>query len=165
MWQTEMLEILRVLINDMDETPKYEDERLHRILMVAAFQVAQSLDFVNDYTIDIQGSTLTPDPTSTDFKEDSFVNLTCIKAACIIERGQTVLSANQAIVAKEFHSSVDLSKVAESKQKLLEKGGWCSLYEQESLEHQANSASATGAAILGPFRTLAGYPGYPVGNY
>ena len=158
-WETECLEILRVLINDLDTVPKYTDARLQRVLLVAAFQVNNKLDFTQDYVVNVQTSTLTPDPTNSSYREEAFVNLMCIKAACIIERGTALTSADQAISAREFSSSINLTGISAARQKLLVQGGWCPQYEEESLVHQIG-AGVPGAAILTPFRTLAGYDGY-----
>ncbi len=143
----------------MDDTPEFDDERLTRVLLVAALQVNNSVDFENDYTIDIQTSTLSPDPTLAETKEDAFLNLMTIKAACIMERGQAIKTASQAISAREFSTSINLTGVAKAKLDLLLKGGWCAVYEQEVLDHQMSGIGTAGAAILGPFRTMAGYDG------
>ena len=159
-WQLETIEIFRVLINDLEDTPKYSDERLERILLVAAFQVNEKADFLNDYTVDIQTTTLSPDPTSDDYRDDSFVNLMCLKAACLMERGLAAKAANLALLGREGFSSVDLRGVAEAKQKMLEKGGFCATFNDELLSYQMGSAQVAGAAILGPFRTIANYNNY-----
>ena len=163
-WQLEMTEIIRCMINDLDETPKYEDERLERILLVASFQVNIEGDFLNDYIVDIQTSTLTPDPTSDTYRDDSFVNLACMKAACILDRGTAVQAADLAISSKEWSSSLDLRGVADARYKILLKGGWCSTYEVALMDHAVNSNQVAGAAILSPFRTIAGYPGFSNSN-
>lgn len=159
MWQAETIEILRVFIDDMDdENPTYSDEKLERVLLVAAFNINTSVDFVNDYTVDIQTSTLTPDPTDPDTTDDAFVNLMCLKAACIIDRGRAITASEQAVSIKEFSTNVNLSTVAAAKQKLLEKGGWCPVFEEELVKYQLSANGVVGAAVLGPFRTTVGYP-------
>lgn len=159
MWNVIMIEILRNLIDDASDSPKYTDDRLERLLLVAAFQVSNELDFTNDYTVNIAESSLTPDPTAEATKEDAFVNLTCIKAACILERGSAITSADNAISAREFSSSINLTGIAAARRALLDKGGWCVVYDEESTNHALSSANTAGAAVLSPFRTIVGYDG------
>lgn len=163
-WQTSSIQILRVLINDLDCTPTYDDERLEKVLLVAGYQLKELLDFVNHYTIDINAGTITPDPTDSTTKDDSFVNLMCMKAACIVDRGNASLAAGNALIATEGRSSINLATVAAARQKLLLSGGWCPAYEEAILDYQANSAQTAGAAIMTPFRTMVGYGDSVYGN-
>lgn len=165
-WQTEAVEILRALIDDMDDdNPTFDDDRLERLLMVAAFQVNNTFTFENDYTVDISEQSISPDPTEPTTREPAFVNLMCLKAACIIERGKAMTATDKAIAGKEFYSSVDLRGVAAAKKALLDKGGYCVAYNEESDAFLVDGMSQLGAAIMSPFRTLAGYPEYPIRNY
>ena len=81
-----MVPMLRTLIGDVAEVPTYSDERLESIILVAARYVEQEIDFDVDYTVDIDGCTLSPDPTTsvTDDK-DAFTNFVVLKAACIAD--------------------------------------------------------------------------------
>ena len=153
MWETEPLEIFRVLIDDMEETPSFSDEKLVRILLVAAFQVNSAYDFNSDYEVDIETSTLSPDPTSDDYRDDDFVNLMCLKAACILERGKALKAAGTAGMIKEFSTTADLSGVAKARAALLAKGGWCTVFAEEATNYQVNGAVSGGIAVLTPFRT------------
>lgn len=158
-WQAETIEILRALIDDMDdENPTYTDEKLERVLLVAAFQVNIEAEFTTDYTVNIQGSELDPDPTDPDTTDDSFVNLMCLKAACIIDRGRAITASEQAVSIKEFSTNVNLTTIAAARQKLLEKGGWCPVFDEQLTKHQLSAQGIVGAAVLGPFRTTVGYP-------
>lgn len=156
-WTTEATEILRNTIDDADDTPVYSDERLHRLLLVAAFQVNLIADFVNDYTVDIETTTLDPDPTSEDDRDDSFVNLMCLKAACILERGKAFRAAGNAGLVKEFSTTVDLQGVAKARAALLAKGGFCPTFQEELETYQLDRTYVAGAAIMGPFRTIVGF--------
>lgn len=158
-WDEEMLTILRVMVNDQAESV-YSDASLKTTLLVAAFQVNQELDFARDYTVSIMGETISPDPTLDDSRDDSFVNLACLKAACITDRGGAILAARQAIAVKDGASAIDLRGNLQGKLRLLEKGGWCAVYQDAKFEYLTNaSKSIAGAAIMTPFRLYA-YGGY-----
>lgn len=158
-WQAETIEILRAFIDDLDdENPTYSDEKLERILLVAAFQINTTVEFTNDYTVNIQTSELDPDPTAPETTDDAFVNLMCLKAACIMDRGRAITASEQAVSIKEFSTNINLGAVAAARQKLLEKGGWCPVFEEELTKHQLSANGIVGAAVLGPFRTTVGYP-------
>lgn len=153
---TELTEILRVLVNDLDAVT-YTDETLERILAVAARQVLQEMDFAYPYVVTIGDEPdITPDPTDdeTPTRDDSFINLLTIKAACIVDQGAATLAAKQAIAVKDGTSSIDLRTVMLGKLKLLEKG-WCAVYRDTKQEYQANSASIAGAMVMTPFRQYA----------
>lgn len=164
-WFNETIEIVRVLINDLDETPEFSDDRLERVILVAAFQVNNTADFTQTFTVDITGGTISPDPTLSATKDESFVNLVCLKAGCIIERGAVTKAAGNAIIAREGSSSINLASVAAARQKILESGGLCSVYDEALTDYMFTSNTVAGAAIMSPFRTLAGYPYYFNINY
>ena len=155
-WQIPCIELLRHLINDLDTSNlTYTDTRLQRLLIVAAFQVACEVDFSQDFVIDIAGHSITPDPTDTanGTNDENFVNLMCLKAACILSNGAAILAANNAVAGKDTVSSWDLKGVAEHTIALL-KEGWCKVYK-EALEDYMTGDGTVGAAVMGPFRTRA----------
>ena len=83
--------------------------------------------------------------------------MVCIKAACLIERGETRKSVGQGIAIRDGSSSIDLRGSMDGRLKLLEKG-WCAVYEDTKLEYQASrNGTIAGAAIMTPFRVFAGF--------
>lgn len=154
-WQDDMTEILRVLVNDTEDTPTYSDSKLERVLVVAAFQVIRELEFSQDFVVNVAQTSITPDPTATATKDESFVNLVTIKAACIIDRGSAVVAAGRAISVRDGGSSVDLRGVFGAKLQLLQKG-WCAVYEDAKLEYQAGQVRVAGAVVMTPFRLFSG---------
>jgi len=156
-WDTEMIEILRVLVNDMGDTPSYSNERLRRVLVVAALQVSGELSFSHDFKVKIEQPSIIPDPTDEEggSRDESFINLCCLKAACIIDRGAAILAAKQAIAIKDGSSAIDLRGNLQGKLKLLEKG-WCAVYEDAKIEYlTSHSGGIAGAAVMTPFRLYA----------
>lgn len=164
MWQTELVEILRVLVNDMDSTNyKFADDTLQRVLIVAGRQIGLEMAFSQTFTADIDALNFTPDPTNDagGTRDDSFNNLCCLKAACIIDRGQAMDAANKAVRVKDGSSSVDLLGMLQGKLKLLQQG-WCAVYQDAKKEYMAGQVRVAGAAVMGPFRIFAGSGGYLV---
>jgi hypothetical protein len=162
MWQTELVEFLRVLVNDTGSV-SYTSDRLTKVLLVAGIQVLQELDFQYDYVVNVSASTITPDPCSASIRDDAFINLVCLKAACIVERGDAAIAAKQGIYVKDGSSAIDLRGSLQGKLKLIEKG-WCAVYDEAKLQHQLNNSGAysgvPGAAVLTPFRLEANPGGY-----
>lgn len=158
-WQDEAIEILRVMIDDMEDNPIYCNEKLLRILTVSAFQVANDATFTPTFTVTISTQTLSPDPTATDTKNDTFMNLMCIRAACLIDMGKAIKSAGKAVSGKDMNAvQFDLRAIAEHRIKLLEKG-FCQVYK-ETLQDYLYDSGLVGQAVMSPFRTYAhGYYG------
>lgn len=159
-WKIEMGTVLRVLLNDLTSPYQYSDERLYQLLTVAAQQVQSSnLSFPLIYQINIPQLTITPDPTNSDTqtRDDSFINLVTLKAACITSHGEARISAKQGISIRDGSSSIDLRGPLEGRLKLIQIG-YCELYDQAKLEYQtARIGTIAGAAILTPFRVFSGF--------
>ena len=161
-WDDEMVAIVRTMVNDTSDTPTYSDDRLEGALVVAARLVNMELDFPVDYKANASAGSITPDPTvtsATAARDENFINLVCVKAACVIDRGSAILAAGQAILVKDGTSLVDLRDTWKAKLGLLSKG-WCAVYEQLKAEYAASQQeAAVGAAILAPFRLYSGFGG------
>jgi hypothetical protein len=85
-WEVELVQILRVIINDLDSPPTYTDARLKTIIVVAARYVVQEIDiFPNTYTISVTAETISPDPTDAATRDDAFIDLVVLKAGCFID--------------------------------------------------------------------------------
>ena len=157
-WQSEMVEIFRVMLNDLDTPPTYSDERLQKILVVAAHIVLVEIPFSRAFTADIENVDITPDPTDTNggTRDDAFINLVCFKGGCLADRGRITISAGQAVTIRDGSSSIDLRGVAEAQLALLEKG-WCAVYDDAKFQYLSGQVKNIGAAIMTPFRVFAGY--------
>jgi hypothetical protein len=158
-WQTEMVETLYIMVGDWTKTT-YSSTNLERVLVVAAQMVASELDFSQDFQSNIDSLDITPDPTDrvNNTRDDSFINLTCIKAACIINRGDAFKNAGDSLKVRDIGGiSIDTTEVFKAKFNLLQKGGWCAIYAEEKFDYQLSSTIIAGAAIMSPFRVSAGY--------
>lgn len=147
-WQDEMIPTLRVLINDMGAEPTYSDGRLEQTLLVAARMVNMDLGY--DYTISVELVTISPDPV--DELDETFTNLTVLRAGCFID--QSTLRTKAAIsglVARCGPATLDTSGYLDGFKAIFE-NGLCSLYEQMKKEVIFGN-SAICRAILGPFKS------------
>lgn len=157
-WDSTAPTILRALVDDLDEaTQRFTEERLLQVLVVAAFMVDREVDFDTTYSINVEAQTITPDPED----DEDFLNLMCLKAACIIDNGSAVVAAGRALAVKDVGSSVDLRGIAQAKLELL-KRGWCVAYREARQDFirlqegvSRTGATTTGAAVIGPFRLYA----------
>lgn len=149
-WDVEMPLILRYLIDDINGT-LYSDARLQQTILVAAQLVQNELYFNTRYSVDVISSGISPDPTLPT-RDDNYISLTTLKAACIIDRGTA--RASMLTGAKITHNgdTIDTTATAKGAEALL-KNGYCSAYEQAKFEYLAGSLNA-GEAILGPYTTL-----------
>lgn len=168
-WQTEMTTILRTMVNDTSTTPTYTDERLQGCIVVAARLVEMELDFSNVYSGDVVAVDITPDPTDSTSvpptRDENFINLTCCKAASIIDRGSAMAAASQAILVKDSASVIDLRDVFKAKLALLAKG-WSAVYDDMAEEYaNIQGAGTIGAVVMGPFRVCSGYADGFMGSF
>ena len=158
MWQTEMVALLRTLINDTASTPTYTDDRLEQVLVTAARFVSMELRFAQPYQGNITSVQIVPDPTdeANGFRDEFYINLTCLKAACIIDRGSAGAAAGQAIMIRDGTSQIDLREAFKAKLSLIAKG-WCAVYDDVKDEYLVGQTGSVtmGLAIMGPFRAYA----------
>ena len=104
MWQDTLIQMLRAEINDF-EALRYTDARLQKILVVSAFKVYQVAPFVTDYRINVNTSTIAPDPVVID--DYDFSALVVAQAACIILTGESREASGSAVMIKDGPSVLD----------------------------------------------------------
>ncbi len=151
MFKTEVVRIVRNMIADLSASPTYDDQRLEELVIVAAQLVNQEINFPTTYTIDVDQLILTPDPTVPSNRDDSFINLLCLKSACILDMSEARTATSSAIAIRDGSSSIDLKGNALAKLKFMEKG-WCASYQMVKEEYLTNSAQIAGACIMSPYR-------------
>jgi len=105
MWTNELVRIVRFLINDVDAV-SYTDDRLEETILVAAQMMLTSVDFNTTYTIDVDQTLLSPDPTE-GTKDNDFISIVVTKAACIVLGSECKTAAVQAYRIKDATSSLD----------------------------------------------------------
>jgi hypothetical protein len=148
-WHTELVRIVRYLIDDLADVPVFSDERLQETILVAAQYVLKDIDLTTTYEVDVDELLLTPDPTELSPKDNVFINLTCLKSGCIIDRSIYRSKSNNAgILVKDGQSTLDTRGIADQFKVLLDKG-LCAEYEKAKVDYQLGSANP-GRAILSP---------------
>ena len=66
-----MTTIVRHLVNDIDSSSyTFATDRVETTILVAAQLMIMNVDFNNTYEINVEASTLSPDPTDTDTKDN-----------------------------------------------------------------------------------------------
>jgi len=149
-WCSDLVPMLRVIINDVDEDNySYTDARLQELLVTAAQLVIvdiQNLD--TTYTVDITEQSITPDPTNP--RDDVFINFLVLKAACMTDEGNFRSKALAAgIRARCGPATIDTMQYLAGFRDLMNFGP-CKSYETLKYEymfgHRANVK-----AVLGPF--------------
>jgi len=152
-WHTEMVPILRVLINDYgDENTAqvYSQTRLEEILLVAAMYVQQENDFGVTYTIKFIPASISPDPVDTG--DTAFTNFTVMKAACLADQGTFRTKAIAAgISAKCGPVSLNTISHLDGFKELLTVGP-CAAYEAMKKDYMFGNGSIC-RAILSPFNS------------
>lgn len=148
-WQGQMGTIVRYLIDDVDpDKYEYSDHRIETTILVAGQLSQISIDYENDYDINVENCTLSPDPTKSGSEDEAFISLVCLKAACIIIGGAIKSGSANAISIKDGPSAIDLRGVTGTLNILYK--DLCMKYEQAVLEYKAGN-SVAGQAILGPY--------------
>lgn len=154
-----MVRIVRYLIDDYAEPYTYTDARLEELIIVSAQLIVYSIDFDKDYTIDVDSCTISPDPTDS-VREDAFINLVSLKAACILFNAEAKAKAATAISVKDGLSTIDMSGAYKSLQERAKTA--CDNFSHARLEYVMGNSRA-GEAIIGPYTIETNIP-YP-GNF
>ena len=148
-WQGEMSTIVRYVVDDVDSTKyQFEDKRIETTILVAAQLTSLQVDFPYTYTINVEQCSLSPDPTDAATKDNVFINLVCLKAACIMIGGQVRSESKNSISIKDGPSAIDLRGVASTLVVLYK--DLCEKYDKTLLDYRAGN-SVAGQAILGPY--------------
>ena len=124
------------------------DERLSEVYLVGCLLVLQEVSFDVEYTVDVDASTLSPDPTE-GVRDISFITLSCYKSACVLDRGKMRSQAGNGVMIWDGKSRIDLSGQSTAYTNLV-KFGYCAEYDKAKLDYKAGK-SLVGRAIVGPF--------------
>ena len=149
---SDMVTVLRVLINDTESPNTYSDGRLEKMLVVAARYTDMEIDFDRDYTIDIGTPDISPDPMASGAAGDDeiFANFVILKAACVADQSPFRTKALMEGVKAKIGPAV-LETMGHSKAFLeLINNGPCAAYAALKWEHELGGAQAC-KAILSPF--------------
>ena len=146
-WQNEMKVIVRHLVNDLDSSDyTFTDSRLEEAVLVSAQLASLEIDFDNTYAIDVDSVSLSPDPTSGN-KDDSFINLVCLKTAQMLLGSVLKTHSLNAISLKDGPSALDLRGIVSGLKILFDDIN--KKYEEATTQYKLNGV--VGQAILGPY--------------
>ena len=147
-WQNEMSIIVRHLINDLDSSSyTFTDSRVEESILVAAQLVLIEIDFDKSYTIDVDAASISPEPTTSGDKDNSFINLVSLKTGTILLGSELKTHSLNAIALKDGPSSLDLRGIVSSLKILFDDIN--KKYEDAKIEFKMNGI--VGQAILGPY--------------
>ena len=147
-WQIEIPIIVRTLVNDLGDQPVYSDERIMQVVAVSAKYVQFDVVLDYKYEVDVTGPSISPDPT--DNKDEIFVSLVSLKAACIIDQSTFRSKAvTEGIRASLGPASLSVAGNLSGWKTILEKGP-CATYEELTSHWDVKDARAI-AAVLSPF--------------
>ena len=148
-WQGQMSTVVRHIINDVDASSySFTPNRIETTILVAAQLLIMNVDFTNEYSVNVEACTLSPDPTDTDTKDDPFIALACLRASCIILGSEIRKESGNAISIKDGPSAIDLRGVTSTLTVLYQ--DLCAKYDHMVLEYRAGN-SVSGQSILGPY--------------
>jgi len=150
-WQDDMVLMLRILINDMDQDDEqFTDMRLEQLLSVGAQLVYQELDFDTTYTIGISPASISPDPSVTATKDDAFMNMTTLKAACLADLSEfRTRAALAGLRARAGPATLSTIGHLDGYKELLDNGP-CAAYDELKNQWMFGNGNIC-QAILSPF--------------
>ncbi len=147
-WQIELPIIVRTLINDISDQPVYSDERLLQVISVAAKYVQFDVVLDHQYAIDVANPTISPDPTED--RDEIFIALVSLKAACIVDQSTLrTKAAMEGVRASLGPASLSVGGSLEGLRMIIEKGP-CATYDELTSHWDVKDATAI-RAILSPF--------------
>lgn len=148
-WQTDITNLVRVLINDLSETPTYSDDRIIQTITVAARYIQFDVNLDTKYTVDSINLTISPDPTDSGSKDEIFNCLLGLKTACIIDQSTFRTKAvNHGITAALGPAKLSVANM-DSYRYILEQGP-CKTYNELTEHWDVANANAI-SAVLSPF--------------
>jgi hypothetical protein len=125
----------------------YADDRLEETVLVSAQLILNYVDFDNTFTVDVDGLSLAPDPTE-GTKDNSFINIVCTKAACVILSSELRTHSLNSISISDGPSRIDMTGIVKNLQ--VAQQDMCAKSEDAIMQHKAGNSIA-GQAILGPY--------------
>lgn len=141
-----ILQILRAILGDLDSST-YTDDRLNKIITIAAFQVYNSASFSTSYSFNLTNDTITPDPS-----DDSFIILSAYKSACLIATYE-LKNDSGGFSISDGPTSINMSGSTQNKKEISK--SYCEIYEQLLLDYLVHGGisgdGGPGQAILGPY--------------
>lgn len=149
-WQIEIPLIVRTLINDLADTPTYNDDRILQLAVVAAYYVLMEVNLDTDYSVNVTTGTISPDPSAPESRDIVFIGLVAMKSACLLDQSTfRTKAAGEGLRAALGPASLSVTGNIGGYKDILNMGP-CKLYDQLVLDHNIGNATAI-RAVLSPF--------------
>lgn len=147
-WQQEILTLVRVLVNDLSETPQYGDDQILQSIAVCANFVQYDVSLDTKYIVDITNISISPDPTVN--RDDIFISLLGLRTACLLDQSTfRTKAALEGIRASLGPTSLAVQNHLSGFKQIIEHGP-CKTYYDLTEHWDVQNATAI-AAILSPF--------------
>jgi len=145
-----IIPLVRNMTGDTDPTDyTFCDADLQLKIITAINLMQLEVDFSVDYTADIVGMTITPDPATAPADKD-FMTLAALKTACLIERSDVSKLTSQDIQQLTDNGfTMKIGDVGASKIEAL-KINWCVAYTKAKTDFESGNG-IFGKAIVSPF--------------
>jgi hypothetical protein len=149
---SEIITMVRHLINDLDdEDYTYSDARLIPLIVVAAGQVIQEVDFATAYTVNVKTMVISPDPSTNGTRDPDFLYFTSMKAACMVDqmtlRTKALSGGVQAVCGPV---SISTAGQVGAFKTVLEMGP-CKMYDEAVFQYNMTEGRFF-KSVLSPFR-------------
>lgn len=150
-WLYEMIRIERYLSGDLLAPVTTPDSNMGEIILISALQVLAECTFVNNYTVSVGTLTLTPDPTNPNTRDNAFINLVCLKSACLLDLAALRNKAGlDGILVRDNMGTIQTSNSTQGYKDLLNSGP-CGQYKAAIKQYKfGNIGGNWNRAIIGP---------------
>lgn len=148
-WETDLVLMVRVLINDLNAPQKNTDDYIEQIIVTGGVLVQTEVDLAVSYNFDVGASTISPDPI--DNSDVVTQGLLALKAACISNQGSFITAVGQGIKVRDGDTAIDTSVSFRGFRDILEVGP-CGAYERLKTDVQRANSQNLGKAVMTAFR-------------
>lgn len=143
-WDTTLVTMTRVLINDLGITKRQTDDNIAKAIVVGGVLLSQIFNFSRTYVWDIDKPGIYPDPCD----DTEAVALLPLKAASLINMGEYQLAISTGIKVRDGDSEVDTTQAFGGYKDILLLGPSAALDKI-----LASKSMRFGKAIVGPVST------------
>jgi len=149
-WSTDMVTMVRHLVNDTSEPYTYSDSKVQEALVISGLLVAQEYDFTTDYTFDIGTPSMSPDPIASSTYDGIAIALFTLKTACMLDTNRyqgAVL--NLGVKVRDGDEEIDTRDGFRGYFDIINLGA-CKSYEKLITDKKVLKSMNLGKAIMGP---------------
>lgn len=149
-WDTVLPVMVRHLIDDVNDTQTYNDERVNMSILTAAILATQDYDFPTAYTVDFCAIDISPDPTAEATLDVAAIALFSLKAACILNFNKYQGSLADGIKVRDGDSEVDTTGAFGGYRDIIILGP-CASYDRMLTKLSTLRSMNLGKAVVSPF--------------